>query len=110
VKLGVRHSLLIEVSEAEDKEMACGVVVGRGVAGDIGAPQFVDVALAVDAYVIGDVDPAVLVLVVSLILSEAVRSIAVIAEDDRLMVEGQTGDGLALSAGAGRSRTPRVSA
>ena len=49
--------------------MARRVVVGRGVARDLGAPQFVDVAIAVDAYVVGDVDPSLLVLVVSLVLS-----------------------------------------
>src|SRR5690242_10972227 len=90
--------------------MARGVVVRRGVASDLGAPQFVDVAIAVDADVIGDVDPSVLVLVVSLILSEMAWRIAVVAEDDGLVMQGHPGDGVALASGAGRSRAPGVPA
>ena len=86
------------------------VVVRRGVARDLGAPQFVDVAIAVDADVIGDVDPSVLVLVVSLILSEMAWGIAVFAEDDGLVVKSHPGDGVALPTGAGRSRAPGVPA
>lgn len=110
LELGLWHSLLIEVSFAENQEMARRVVVRRGIAGDLGAPQFVDVAIAVHADVIGDVDPPVLVLVVSLILSEMAWSIAVFAKDDGLMVESHPGDGVALPSGAGRSRAPGVPA
>ena len=49
--------------------MAGGVVVRRCVAGNLGAPQFVEVAVAVDADVICDVDPSVLVLVVPLVFA-----------------------------------------
>ena len=90
--------------------MARGVIVRRGVAGDFGAPEFVDVAIAVDADVIGDVDPPVLILVVPLILSEVAWGIAVVAKHDSLVVEGHPGDGVALSARAGRARAPGVSA
>jgi hypothetical protein len=69
VKLRLRHGLLVEVSLAEDEEMAGGVVVRRGVTGNVGAPQFVEVAVAVDADVIRDVDPSVLVLVVPLVFA-----------------------------------------
>ena len=71
VKLGLRHNLLIEVSFAEDKEVACCVVACRSVACNLGAPQFVDVAVAVDADVIRDVDPSQLGLVVPLVLAQA---------------------------------------
>ena len=90
--------------------MARCVVVRRGVARDFGAPEFVDVAIAVDADVIGDVDPPVLILVVPLILSEVAWGIAVVTEDDGLVVEGHPGDGVALPSRAGRSRAPGVSA
>lgn len=110
LELGLRHGLLIEVSFAEDQEMARRVVVRGGIARDLGAPQFVDVAIAVDADVIGDVDPSVLVLVVSLILSEMAWGISVFAKDDGLMVQSHPGDGVALPSRAGRSRAPRVAA
>ena len=110
MKLGLRHSLLIEVSLAEDQKMARRVVIRRGVAGNFGAPQFVDVAVAVDADVIGDVDPPMLVLVVSLVTSQVARGITVVAEDDGLVVQCHPGDGVALASRAGRSRAPGVSA
>ncbi len=69
VKLGLGHNLLIEVSLAEDEEMARCYVVRGSVACNLGAPQFIDVAIAVDADVIGDVDPSPLVLVVLLVLA-----------------------------------------
>lgn len=90
--------------------MARGVVVRRSVARNLGAPQFIDVAIAVDPDVIGDVDPSVLVLVVSLVLSEVAWSITVVAQHHGLVVEGHSGNGVAPSSGAGRSRTPRLSA
>src|ERR1700679_2889127 len=77
VKLRLRHGLLVEVSLAQDEEMAGRVVVRRGVTGNLGAPQFVEVAVAVDADVIRDIDPSVLVLVVPLVFAEAFRGISV---------------------------------
>ena len=44
------------------------VVVGGGVAGDGGVAQREDVAVAIDCVVVGDVDPALVVLVVALML------------------------------------------
>ena len=90
--------------------MACCVVVGRGVAGNLGAPQFVDVAVAVDADVIRDVDPSVLVLVVSLVLAQMCWGIAVIAEDHGFVMQGHAGDGVAFASGAGRPGPPSISA
>lgn len=90
--------------------MAGCVVVRRSVACDFGPPQFVDVAVAVDADVIGDVDPSVLVLVVSLVLAESLWGITVVAEDHSLVVQGHPGDGLGLTSGAGWSRAPSISA
>src|SRR5271170_1574241 len=106
VKLRLRHGLLIEVSLAEDEEMAGGVVVRRGVTGNLGAPQFVQVAIAVDANVIRDVDPPVLVLVIPLVLAQALWGISVVAEDHSLVMQGHPGDGVRLAARAGRSRAP----
>ncbi len=110
VKLGLRHGLLIEVSFAEDEEVACGVVVRRSVARNLGAPQLVDVAVAVDADVIRDVDPPMLVLVIPLVLTQVAWGITVVAEDHGLVVEGHSGDGVGLSSGAGGSGAPSISA
>ena len=110
MKLRLRHGLLVEVSLAENEEMAGGVVVRRGVTGNLGAPQFVEVTVAVDADVIRDIDPSVLVLVVPLIFAQAFRGISVVAEDHCLVVQSHPGDGVTLAAGAGRSRAPGVSA
>jgi len=52
----------------------------------------------------------VLVLVVSLILSEMAWGVAVLAKDDGLVVKGHSGDGVALPSGAGRSGAPGVPA
>lgn len=90
--------------------MACCVVVRRSVACNLGAPQFVDVAIAVNGNVICDVDPSVLVLVVPLVLAQVVWGMAVLAEDHGLVVEGHPGDGVGPSSGAGRSRAPSVAA
>ena len=110
VKRDLRHNLLIEVSFAEDKEVARCVVVGGSVACNLWAPQFVNVAIAVDADVRGDLDPAQLVLVVPLVLAQAAWGVTVVAEDHGLVVEGHTGDGVEPSAGAGGSGGPSISA
>src|ERR1700739_4062103 len=110
MKLSLRHHLLIEVAFAEDKEVACCVVVLGGVACNLGAPQFVDIAVAVNADVIRDVDPSQLVLVIPLVLAEAGWGITVVAEDHGLGVEGHTGDGVEPSSGAGGPGAPSISA
>ena len=110
VKLGLRYDLLIEVPFAENKKVACCVVVCGGVACNLGAPQFVDVAVAVNADVIRDVNPSQLVLVVPLVLAQAAWGIAVVAEDHSLVMEGHTGDGVARPSGAGGLGAPRFSA
>ncbi len=110
IELVLRDHFLIEVSFAEDEEMACRVVVCRRVAGNIGASQLVDVALAVDADVVGDVDPSKLVLVVPLVLTKASWRITVVAEDHAFVVEGQTCNGVGLASGAGRPGAPSVPA
>ena len=86
------------------------VVVRRSVARNLGAAQFVDVAVAVDADVVRDVDPALLVLVVPLVLAEVAWGIAVVAEDHGLVVEGHTGDGLNPTARACGLGAPGVPA
>ncbi len=110
VQLGLRHNLLIEVSFAEDKDVACCVVVCRSIACNLGAPQFVDVAVAVNADVIRDVDPSQLVLVIPLVLAEVAWGITVVAENHGLMVEGHAGDEVEPSSGAGGSGAPSISA
>ena len=74
-----------------------------------GASQFVDVAVAVDADVICDVDPSQLVLVVPLVLTEPARGITVVAEDVALVVQGHAGDRVRLAAGSGGPSAPGVS-
>src|SRR5271156_1471735 len=69
--------------------MASCVVVRRGVACNVGAPQFVDVPVAVDTHVIRDVDPSLLVLVVPLILAQSPWGITVFAEDHGLVGAGR---------------------
>jgi len=90
--------------------MARGVVVRRSVARNLGAPQLIDVAIAVDCDVIRDVDPSLLVLVIPLVLSEVAWGITVVAQDHGLVVEGHPGDGVAPASGAGRLRAPSISA
>ena len=97
VELGFRDRFLVEISFADDQEVAGGVVVGVGVAGELRCPQLEDVAVAVDADVVGDVDPPELVLVVALVLSEPSSDVAVVAEDHGCVVEGHTGDGVRLA-------------
>jgi len=110
LQLGFRHDFLVEVSLAEDQEVSCRVVVRCGIAGDLRRAQFVDVAVAVDADVIRDIDPSLLVLVVALVLAKAAWGVAVVAENDGLVVEGHAGDGVVPPTGARRSGTPGVSA
>ena len=90
--------------------MARCVVVRRCVVRNLGASQFVDVAVPVDADVVGDVDPSQLVLVVPLILSEMVWGITVVAENHGLVVEGHTSDDLSPAARACRLGAPGVAA
>lgn len=108
MELGVRYDFLVEVSFAEDQEVARRVVVRRSVTRDLWRAQFVDVAVTVDADVIGDVDPSLLVLVVALILAEATRGVAVVAEDDGLVVQGHASDGVRLAAGSGGTSAPGI--
>jgi len=110
VELGFRDDFLVEVSFAEDQEVACRVVVRCGVTRDLRRAQFVDVAVSVNADVIRDVDPSQLVLVVALVLAEVAWGVAVVAEDDGLVVEGHAGDGVVPPTGACRSGTPGIPA
>lgn len=110
VELGFRDGFLVEVTFAEDQEVACRVVVRRGITRDLRRAQFVDVAVAVNADVIRDVDPSQLVLVVMLVLAQVAWGVAVVAQDDSLMVEGHASDGVVSPAGACRSGTPGISA
>lgn len=110
VQLGFGQRFVIEVALADDEEVAGGVVVGGRVAGQVGAAELVDVAAAVDAEVIGDVDPALLVLVVALVLAQAGRGVAVVAEDHAGVVQRQPGHGVGAAAGACRTSPPGIPA
>lgn len=90
--------------------MPCRVVVCRCVARDLRRSQFVDVAVAVNADVIGDVDPSQLVLVVALILTVATRSVPVVFQDDGFVVKSHAGDGVRPAAGTGGTSAPSISA
>ena len=105
-----RHLLFVEVSFAEDEEVAGRVVARRGVAHELGVSQLVDVPVAVDADVIGDVDPALRVLVVALVLADASRGVAVVAEDHGGVVDRHAGEGVGRAAGAGGAGAPGVAA
>ena len=110
VKLGLGHNLAIEVPFAQDQEVACRVVVRGCITRDLRGAQFVDVAVAVNADVVGDVDPAQLVLVVALVLAEAAWGVAVVAEDDCFVMQCHAGDGVRPATGACRAGTPGISA
>lgn len=58
VELSIGGGLLVEVTLAENQEVSRWVIVGCGVASEFRAAQFVDVAVAVNADVVGDVDPS----------------------------------------------------
>ena len=102
-ELGVRHKLLVEISFADNKEVAGWVVACRGVANELGLSQLINVAVTVDTDVVGDVDPALRVLVVPLMLAEASGRVSVIAEDHRRVVDRHAAEGVGLAAGAGRT-------
>ena len=70
VQLVLRHLFLVEVALADDKEVTGRVVGRRGVAHEVGTSQLVDVPVAIDAEVIGNVDPPLRVLVVALVLAQ----------------------------------------
>ena len=84
------------------------VVVRRGVTRDLRRSQFIDVAVAVNADVISDVDPTQLVLVVELVLTEAAWGVAVVAQDDGLVVKSHAGNGVRPAA-ARAGRAPQAS-
>ena len=109
-QLRFRHLLLVEVAFADDEEMPGGVVAGRGVAHEAGIPELVDVSVAIDAQVVGDVDPSLRVLVISLVLSKAGRRVRVVAEHDRCVVNRHAVQGVTRAARAGRSSAPGVAA
>ena len=101
VELLLGHILFVEVSLADDEEVARRVVARRGVACKLGRPQLVDVPVAVDADVISDVDPPLLALVVLLVLAQASGCVAVVAEDRGRVVDRHAGDGVRRAAGLG---------
>ena len=106
VELLLRHFFLVEVSFADDEEVAGGVVARRGVANELRISQLVDVPVAVDADVIGDVDPPLRVLVIVLVLAEAGRRVGVVAEDDSGVVDRHAVEGVGRAARAGRPGAP----
>ena len=111
VELFLCHLLFVEVSFADNEEMAGRVITRRGVAHDMRVTQSVDVPLAVHAYVIGDVDPPLCVLVIVLVLAKASGGVAVVAEDCSGVVNRHAVEGwLRYTARPRRLRAPRVAA
>lgn len=106
VQLGFGHRLLVEVAFAQDKEVSGRIVIGGGVADQFGRAQLEDVPVQVDADVVGDVDSAVLVLVVALVLAKAAGDDAVVVEGDAGVVDRHAGNRVVSSAGARRGRPP----
>ena len=98
---GVDAALLVEVAFADDVEVAGWVETRCGVADEVGRPELVDVPVAVDADVIGDIDPPLIVLVVSLVLAETSRGVAVVTEDHGGVVNRDASDGVGSADGAG---------
>lgn len=70
VQLSLACGLSVEVSFADHQEMTPRIVARGGVPGEVGRPQFEDVAVAVHAQVIGDVNPALVILMVGLMLAK----------------------------------------
>ena len=75
-----------------------------------GSRSSIDVAVAVDADVIGDVDPPLRVLVVLLVLAEASRRVAVVAEDHGRVVDRHAAEGVGRAAGVGGTGAPSIPA
>src|SRR5215207_8735075 len=88
VELFVRYLFFVEVSFADHEKMTGGVVAGRGVADELRIAQLVDVSVAIDAAVVGNVDPTLRVLMVSLVLPQAGRRVRVVAEQYCGVVDG----------------------
>ena len=95
---------------ADDEEVAGRVVARCGVSYEPGVSQLVDVPVAVDGNVIGDIDPPLRVMVVSLVLADATRSIAVVAEGHRCVVDCHSAGDLGCAARARGTRTPGLAA
>jgi hypothetical protein len=110
VELGVRHDFFVEVSFADNKEVASRVVVRRGITGEVGIAQLEDVPVAVDADVVGDVDPPFLVLVVLLVLAQPGRDVGVVTKDGGCVVDCHAGDGVGPASCAGRTGAPGIPA
>jgi hypothetical protein len=60
--------------------------------------------------VIGDVDPPEVVLVVTLVLTEPGRAVAVVTEDHACVVQGHPGDGVRPAASASWTGAPGIAA
>lgn len=80
VELSLTDDLFVEVTLAQHEEVTGGVVVGGGITGDSGVAERKDVSLTVDSDVIGDVDPALLVLMKSLMLLQPSDDPAVVRQ------------------------------
>lgn len=99
IQLGLADLLFVKVAFAEDQKMTGRVIVCRSVTGDLGCAQLVDVSVAVDTDVVGDIDPAALVLMKGLMLTKASRGIGVVAQIHRGVVNRHAGDGVRSAAG-----------
>src|SRR5689334_9353937 len=86
------------------------VVVSGGVTRNVGCTEFINVSVAVDADVIGNINPTVLVLVQPLMLAQAARCVAIVTQDGSGVMDGHAGDRVRSAAGFGWPRTPGITA
>ena len=106
VELLLRHLLLVEVSFADDEEVPGGVVACCGVANEVGISQLVDVSVPIDAEVIGDINPALRVLVIVLVLTEPSGRVGVVTENNSGVVDRHEVWGVGRATGSGRQGAP----
>ena len=78
VELCVTDGFSVEVAFAQDEEVSGRVVVGGGITGDGSVAEREDVSPAVDCRVVGDIDPALVILMEALMLLQPCDDPAVI--------------------------------
>src|SRR5918992_273862 len=99
----------LEVALAEHRQVAPGVVVGVRVPPSPSRAALVHVAVAVDQDVVGDVGPPQR-LVVRLMVAEPLRSVAVVGQPHRRVVDREAADGVLPERAGRRIRAPRLAA
>ena len=106
VELLFRHLFLIEIPFAYDEEVPGGVVACSRVANEVGISELVDISIPIDTKVIGDINPALGVLVIVLVLTEPSRRVGVVTENNSGVVERHEVGGVGRATGSGRQGAP----